>query len=307
MVDSKRKAFIFLSLAFIFAVVTAWFVISQINEVQAELGQSVKVAVAQKDITAYTELTEDMIDWVDVPSASNLASLIQDEKKLLGHVSIVNMKKGDLFTANLVRSRLDIEENERIVWLNPTDNVIMDQDVAGGDRVDIIASYQVSGQMKTERILKNVRVVQSIEEKEGEDKVQHALKVSLEVPQAEQLIHMQNTAQQVRVLRVNQVKKKPKQSDDSQEQDQEESKPDPDSKDKPKDQSQEKSKDQQKDQSKEQSKENADDAKEDEKEQSKDDSEEKDQSKEKQNEDSKENESSDKDQSEDKKSDDEAS
>lgn len=219
MIDAKRKAMIFLVLAFILALITAWFITNQMSEAQQVLGQSVKVAVAKQDVPAYTEITSDMIEWMELPKSSDLSSLIRDEKNIVGNVSIVNLKKGDLFTANLVRSRVDIPSDHRVVWLNPTENVIMDQQIAAGDHIDIIASYKTSDAIVTKRILANISVVQSEEISKGEEeKSQVALKVSLPIAHAEQLIHMQNTAEQVRVLRVNQVQPEETENEGSQQQ-----------------------------------------------------------------------------------------
>lgn len=214
MVDTKRKAMIFLSLAFVLAVVTAWLVVDQVGQAQATLSETTKVAVAKTDIQAYTEITADMIDWVDLPASSDLPSLVQDEKELEGHVAIVNLEKGEPFTVNLVRSRMDIPNDHRVVWLNPTNNVVLDQSVVEGDKVDIIVSYKSGSGIRTERILENIPVVQSQELKSGDDESNIALKVSLPVSQAEQLIHMQNTAEQVRVLRLDQLQKEEQPSEE---------------------------------------------------------------------------------------------
>lgn len=208
MIDAKRKAIIFLTLAFILAIMTAWFITNQISEAQEVLGQSVQVAVAKKDIPAYIEITPDMIDWTNIPQSSDLSSLISEQAELEGNVSIAPLKKGDLFTSNLVRPRVDIPNDHRIVWLNPSDNVIMDQEIAVGDDIDVIASYKEKNDTVTKRILEDIPVIQSEEKGGGDDDnggTARALKVSLSIPQAELLIHMQNTAEQVRVLRVTQV------------------------------------------------------------------------------------------------------
>ena len=146
-----------------------------------------------------------MIDWVDMPQSANLSTLIQDEKELEGHVSIVNLEKGDLFTANLVRSRIDIPADHRVVWLTR-------QRTSSWIKVwwkvtrSILSLPTKSGSgIVTKRILQNIPVVQSQDLKSGDDETKQALKVSLPVSQAELLIHMQNTAEQVRVLRLDQL------------------------------------------------------------------------------------------------------
>lgn len=208
MISAKRKAFIFLTFAFLLAIVMGWFINSQVSQAKELMGQSVKVAVAKKDVSAYTEITPDMIDWLSIPKSSAVSSFLTSEKEMEDHLFIVNMKKGDLITRNLIRARVDIPEGYRIVWLNPTENVIMDQEIFVGDKVDIIASYKSDneGKIETKRIMNNIDVIQS-ESTRGDDKnnTGMAIKVSLTIQQAEQLIHMQNTADQIRILRVNQL------------------------------------------------------------------------------------------------------
>ncbi|MCR2823697.1 Flp pilus assembly protein CpaB [Lederbergia panacisoli] len=208
MISAKRKAFIFLTIAFLLAIMTGWFINSQVSEAKELMGQSVKVAVAKNDVSAYTEITPEMIDWLSIPKSSAVSSFLTSEKEMEDHLFIVNMKKGDLITRNLIRSRVDIPEGYRIVWLNPTENVIMDQEIFVGDKVDIISSFKSDneGRIETKRIMNNIDVIQS-ESIQLEDKnnTGMAIKVSLTIQQAEQLIHMQNTADQIRVLRVNQL------------------------------------------------------------------------------------------------------
>ncbi|CAM4220872.1 SAF domain-containing protein [Lederbergia lenta] len=208
MIDAKRKAFIFLIIAFILAIVTGWFISNQVTLAKESMGQSVKVAVAKKKVPAYTEISEDMVDWINIPKSSGLSSFITNKKELEDHLSIVNLSKGDLITKNIVRSRVDIPEDHRIVWLNPTQNVLMDQEIFIGDKIDIIASYKATegAGVETKRILNNIDVIQSEEVTMPKEQTSGtALKVSLTLPQAEQLIHLQNTAEQIRVLRVNQL------------------------------------------------------------------------------------------------------
>lgn len=75
MIDSKRKAFIFLTLAFILAIVTAFIVVNEIQNAQRALSETTPVPVAAEDIPTYSEITEDMIDWIDVPSSEGFAEM----------------------------------------------------------------------------------------------------------------------------------------------------------------------------------------------------------------------------------------
>ena len=69
----------------------------------------------------------------------------------------------------------------------------MDQQVKVGDLVDIIVSRELERKVETKRLLSNIKVVER--DKEG------GIKISLPLEQAEKLIHYQNFAKQIRVLR----------------------------------------------------------------------------------------------------------
>lgn len=202
MIDSKRKAIIFLTISFILAVVTAGVVLVQISQAQERLGETVEVASVTKDVQSYRELDMNDIEWVKLPKNSAYSSFITDKSDLEEVITIVNLKSGDLLTKNLVRKKLDIPANERVVWLNATDLVLIDQQVTEGDLVDVIVSREVEKKVETKRLLSNIKVVQI----EKDDVVgSKNIKISLPLEQAEKLIHYQNFAKQIRVLRVNQV------------------------------------------------------------------------------------------------------
>lgn len=202
MIDAKRKAIIFLTISFLLAVVTAGLILVQINEAQKKLGKTVQVAAASKNIRSYHEFGESDVTWVELPATSAYESFITSEKELEEAISVVNLKEGELLTDSLVRKKLDIPANERVVWLNATEIVLIDQQVAEGDRVDIvIVNKNESDQLETKRILENVPVVQLEEQEEGSPRV----KVALSIKDAEDVIHYQNAAVQIRVLRVNQA------------------------------------------------------------------------------------------------------
>ncbi len=208
MISAKRKAFIFLIIAFILAIMTGWFINTQISHAKEVMGQSVKVAVAKKDIVAYSEISENMVEWMEIPKSNAVSSFITTEQDLKEHLSIVDLKKGDLITKNLIRSQVDIPDGHRVVWLNPTENVLMDQQIYVGDKVDIIASYEQKNEgVITKRIMNDIDVIQTDSTVVGDSQQKDvsAIKVSITVEQAEQLIHLQNTAKQIRVLRVNQI------------------------------------------------------------------------------------------------------
>lgn len=201
MIDSKRKAILFLTISFLLAIVTAGVVLVQISQAQERLGEMVQVASVANDVPSYSEIDADDIVWVEFPKSSAYSSFVTEKKDLEEVITIVNLKSGDLLTKNLIRKKLDIPANERVVWLNATEIVLIDQQVTEGDLVDVIVSRELEKNVETKRLLSNIKVVQIEENLEGNE----SIKISLPLEEAEKLIHYQNFAKQIRVLRVNQV------------------------------------------------------------------------------------------------------
>lgn len=202
MIDSKRKAILFLTISFLLALVAAGVILVQINQAQEKLGKTVAVAAVKEDVKSYYELTAKDIEWIQLPKASAQKGFITDEKDLEEVITVVNLNGGDLLTKNLVRKKIDIPENERVVWLNATEIVLVDQQtIAPGDLVDIIVTTGKEDKMQTKRIFQNIYVV----EVEELDEEPPRVRISLPIEDAESLIHYQNSAKQIRVLRVNQA------------------------------------------------------------------------------------------------------
>jgi Flp pilus assembly protein CpaB len=218
MIDSKRKAIIFLSLSFILAVVAAGVILVQISQAQERLGETVKVAAAANDIKSYHEINLSDIKWIELPKSSAYESFITDEKELKNVISLVDIKEDDILTGTLVREKVNIPADERVVWLNATEIVLIDQGVVEGDQVDIIVSREIDKKLETKRLLSNIPVVQiETPDEKPEDGPAQRIKISLSVEEAEQLIHYQNFAKQIRVLRVNQVADEAKEAKPEQE------------------------------------------------------------------------------------------
>ncbi|WP_134687244.1 SAF domain-containing protein [Brevibacillus migulae] len=204
MIDAKRKAMIFLTIAFILAVVTAGLVLNEIRQMQMALGERIYVAIARDDIPSYTEVTSDMVEWVQIPNTDKFSSYITAPQELDNSVLIVKVGKGELITKSIVRSKMDIPVDHRVVWLNVTKNVVIDQEIAENDLVDIVVFYQDLGTktVLSKRLFANVPIVQR---QDGENGI--ALKASMSLQDAENYIYLQNTASQIRILRVNQIQR----------------------------------------------------------------------------------------------------
>jgi len=92
-----------------------------------------------------------------------------------------------------------LNENNRLVALIRTDKIIFDQEVTALDRIDIIVSQEVDGEKKTELIMKDVPVAYA--QGTGENFAGVAVEVSSS--EATKLIHYQNYAEYIRILKAN--------------------------------------------------------------------------------------------------------
>lgn len=201
MLDTKKKAFIFLSIAFLLALLTASLFLNEVRKMQSSI-QTVTVAVVKQEIPTYTAIESEYIEWVEIPRTDNLSAFVTRESELEQTMSIVNLKKGDFITKNILRSTLDIQNDHRVVWLNATNNVVMDQPVTEGDLVEIIITFdEKDSGLITKITFEEVMVVQRVE-REGESDV---IKISLPLEDVESFIHYQHTADRIRVLLANQV------------------------------------------------------------------------------------------------------
>ncbi|MBT9283091.1 MAG: Flp pilus assembly protein CpaB [Hydrogenibacillus schlegelii] len=204
MLDARRKAIIFFVLALAMATIASAIIVNEWNKVRSAWGETVRVAVAAVDIQPYTAITPEMIDWQALPKQFVTTGFITEAQKLKDSIALVEIQKGDFLTPNIIRARADLSPGERIVWLNISNNVFLDQIVAPGDRVDLIVTHQEEGKLVTERLFSDVLVIQ----RDTDDKGKMVVKVVLPLSEAERLIYYQNTANQIRVLLSDQIEQR---------------------------------------------------------------------------------------------------
>lgn len=200
MIESKKRAFIFLFLAFLLAVGAGYLVYDKVKDLNSELGGMTKVYVAKSDIPSRTPIKESQIDVMEIPNKFVTKSHITGKLQLENRVSVVPLKAGDIITENMIKPVSNLNnENNRLVAIYRNDKVQFDQVIEALDRIDIIVSTEVNGERKTELFMKDVPVSYA----EGDEK--NFAGVAVEVPEekAPKLIHMQNYAEHIRILKAN--------------------------------------------------------------------------------------------------------
>ncbi|MBB2481854.1 flagella basal body P-ring formation protein FlgA [Bacillus sp. APMAM] len=200
MLESKRRAMIFLLLAFILAAIAGYLVFDKVKTLNSQLGGMTKIYVAAGDIPSRTLITENQIKTIEMPNRYVSKSYVTDMNKLVNQVVVVPLNKEDIITKNMLKPATELRKaNDRLVAMYRSDKIQFDQVVATNDRVDIIVSTEENGQKKTEIFMRDVPVAWA--QGEGSKFVGAALEVSLE--NAPKLINMENYADHIRVLKAN--------------------------------------------------------------------------------------------------------
>ena len=200
MLEAKRRAAIFLLLAFILAAVAGYLVLEKVKQLNAELGGMIEIYVANGNIPARELINTTQLTKMEIPQKFLTSSHITSDSDIIGQVSVVPLKEGDIITSNMLKNHSKLlNENNRLVALIRTDKVVFDQEVSALDRIDIIVSQEVDGEKKTELFMKDVAVAYA--QGTGENFAGVAVEVS--VNDATKLIHIQHYADHIRVLKAN--------------------------------------------------------------------------------------------------------
>jgi pilus assembly protein CpaB len=200
MLEAKRRAAIFFILAFILASATGYMVLQKVKDLNSDLGAMTKIYVAKADIPSRTVIQKNQMTVMELPNKFVTDSHITSFSDLESQVSVVPLSKGDMITQNMIKPASNLQdENNRLVTLHRTDKVQFDQVIEALDRVDIIVSTENDGKRSTSVFMKDVVV--RFSQGSGEKFAGVAVEVTAE--QAPKLIHMQNYADHIRILKAN--------------------------------------------------------------------------------------------------------
>lgn len=201
MLEAKRRAAVFFILAFILAAATGYMVLQKVKDLNSELGAMTKVYVAKEEILSREIIQQNQVTVMELPNKfvikdSHITSLSDLENR----VSVVPLKPGEIITKNMIKPASNLQnENNRLVAIPRTDKIWFDQEFVALDRVDIIVSREVDGKPETSLFMKDVLVRYAL--KKGEDILGISVEVSAD--DAPKLIHMENYADYIRLLKSN--------------------------------------------------------------------------------------------------------
>ncbi|HHY73661.1 MAG TPA: flp pilus assembly protein CpaB [Bacillus bacterium] len=200
MLESKKRAAIFLLLSFFLAMIAGYLVLGKVRDLNAELGGMTKIYIAKGDIPVRTLIQENQVITAEIPNKFVNKAYITDKEDLVNKVLVVPLSEEDIITKNMLKPFSNLrEENHRLVAVYPSEKVQFDQVVEALDRVDIIISTENNGVRTTEVFMRDVPVAFA----QGTEDSFTGVALELSIEDARKLIHMQNYAEKIRILKAN--------------------------------------------------------------------------------------------------------
>lgn len=200
MLESKRRAIIFLALSFLLAALAGFLFLKKIKDMNAQLGEMVDIYEANVDIPSRALIQPDQLTTRQIPKKYADGSYVVDKMSLKNQVTVVPLSKGDIITKNILKpANMVRDQNNRLITVYASGNIMFDQELEALDRVDIIISTTKAGQPVTEVFMKDVPVAMVAK---SDNKFKG---VALELPfeDVPKFIHQQHYAELMRILKAN--------------------------------------------------------------------------------------------------------
>ncbi|MDH6351993.1 MULTISPECIES: flp pilus assembly protein CpaB [Brevibacillus] len=200
MLESKRRAIIFLALSFLLAALAGFLFLKKIKDMNAQLGEMVEIYEANVDIPSRALIQPDQLTTRQIPKKYADGSYVVDKMSLKNQVTVVPLSKGDIITKNILKpANMVRDQNNRLITVYASGNIMFDQELEALDRVDIIISTTKAGQPVTEVFMKDVPVAMVAK---SDNKFKG---VALELPfeDVPKFIHQQHYAELMRILKAN--------------------------------------------------------------------------------------------------------
>ncbi|GAB3047808.1 SAF domain-containing protein [Virgibacillus ainsalahensis] len=200
MLESKRKALIFFLIAVALAVTSGFIVLQKVEALNTDLGTTVNIYMANGDISSRQIITPDDITTDEIPNKFLRDEHITDVEELINKVSVVPLSQGDVITKNMLKDASSVTDAEnRLITLLRSDKVFFDEEPTALDRVDILVSQSFGDEPVTEVFMEDIKVAR-VASNDGDFA---GVQVEVSNEKVAQLIHMQNYADSIRVVKAN--------------------------------------------------------------------------------------------------------
>jgi pilus assembly protein CpaB len=201
MLESKRRAIIFISLSLLLAVLAGVIFLQKVKALNNQLGDTTSVYVAKTEISSRSLIKPEQVKVIEIPNKYVTDSHITNKKELINKVSVIPLTSDDIIMENMLKDVSTLQnQNNRLISMLASEKVRFDQDLNDLDRVDIIVSQKFDGKPKTELFMSDVPVAMVAR---GDNKAFKGVALEVPIEDAPKLIHMQNYADSVRILKAN--------------------------------------------------------------------------------------------------------
>ena len=206
MLESKRKALIFFLIAILLAAASGFLILQKVQDLNTNLGTVVKIYVANKDVSSRQVITPDDLTTDEIPNKYLRDEHVTNVEDLINKVSTVPLSEGDIITRNMLKDASAVTDvDNRLISLLQSDKVFFDEELTALDRVDILVSHNLGKEPITEIFLDDVKVARVATSDTESDSKGSFAGVQVEVPYevVPELIHMQNYADSIRIVKAN--------------------------------------------------------------------------------------------------------
>ena len=210
MLELKRKAILFLSLAIVMAILAGLLFSNQVAVLQERMGVMSKTYVAKYDIEPRTPLKLSDFEVKEIPLQYAPESVVLEPKIIQGSVSLLPLKKGDVLAKNMLKP-MDGQANSttsRLVRVMANDKVQFDSVLEPMDRVDIIVSRQVGNQRETILFKRDVLVLTVYQSGDKQNSQLEGIGVEVSIEDAVALTDVLNYSDRIRILKANNTRVK---------------------------------------------------------------------------------------------------
>jgi len=215
---AKRRGLALMVIALILATVSGCFFFTYLQRLEREIGDTIDVVAASRDIRARTLLTSEMLTMKRIPRKYALDSYVLNPADIVGTaVTLVDMHEGDILQRNTVDQNAGLDAGMRALSIAINQVTSVGGNVRPGNRVDIVVSYKTGQEESgiTTLLLQDVEVlaVSSLLPPVGEEGIGPArflptgelmsdatVTLALKPEDALKLIYMSNFAKEVRLM-----------------------------------------------------------------------------------------------------------
>lgn len=146
METTRRRGIIFLAIAAVLALAAGLIVVSYLNDIERQAGETVEVVVAKKAIPARTLLSADLLEMRSIPKKELRSSYILDPQDVLRDtVALVDLEAGDILQRSFLDRNAGLKPGMRAVSIGVNRVSGVGGTIRPGNRVDVIVSYKEGG------------------------------------------------------------------------------------------------------------------------------------------------------------------